>query len=544
MEGGRAASPTRNRWSGRSFDPRKHYCRDGGYSIGEQDGSYSGAANPYHQEGAACSWNSLDINESRRSMHMGKGCGGARGKGVGKTKTGAKAPEDRGFQATAPGMYVRKSRTHLVIAAGGALELGNLEHEGGLSGKLSAAELKRLSDGRADIEVLCNRTTLLGNPFKMPREHAELARDNVCEAFKAYFKEVLRDWHDSDAVSTARSVGEKYKFSVANDWERMVTRNGPNSVVTTFEALLRLVNAQRLVGQSIRLMCHCVPKRCHLTYVAEEINTHIEESILSEVQPPHSQHPQQRRTMQMPSGSTIPARQPQIATNNAAIEETDSRSSRVPEKQERVWWKGAGMCAFAERPQFPSEGDWLVCLVEKRDGSMGFPKGRGEMCDGGPLQNAMREWREETNLSDEPLEVISEGNPIVDDHGCRYYVASWRERPLTPAMAVPNTEAEDLLGEPQLSAMTEAIWAVQDDPLDPDPIVNAYWISVSRAFRLPRLSYARKNLLRAAHQLLLDVWHERRRAASCDHSATGQAGGTKRGSRSRWRVVQTSEQRS
>jgi len=120
-----------------------------------------------------------------------------------------------------------------------------------------------------------------------------------------------------------------------------------------------------------------------------------------------------------------------------------------------------------------------VCLVEKRNGQLGFPKGRAESCDSSAMQTAFREWREEAMLSIEELQGLHETRVFVDSWGCHYFFAEYVGR--------CNEEGSES-------------WEVKDDPLDKDPIVRAHWMLCPQALSHHMLSKARKDILRIALQ--------------------------------------------
>merc|ERR1712060_72279 len=102
-----------------------------------------------------------------------------------------------------------------------------------------------------------------------------------------------------------------------------------------------------------------------------------------------------------------------------------------------------------------NRGDVEVLLVNARRGGLGFPKGGRKGRETG-LQNALREWREETGLPEVYLGIY-QGVVLVDAaYGCHYFVAEWRD---------------------QNSLNGPASWAPRnEDPHDPNPVVRAQWL--------------------------------------------------------------------
>jgi len=124
-----------------------------------------------------------------------------------------------------------------------------------------------------------------------------------------------------------------------------------------------------------------------------------------------------------------------------------------------------------------NRGDVEVLVVNGRRGGLGFPKG-GRKGKETVLENALREWSEETGLSSSHL-FLYPGVVLVDaGYGCHYFVAEWR--------------SQSGLDEP-------AVWAPRcEDPLDANPVVRAQWLPVGTAVKHPDLSQPRKALLSGA----------------------------------------------
>lgn len=158
-----------------------------------------------------------------------------------------------------------------------------------------------------------------------------------------------------------------------------------------------------------------------------------------------------------------------------------SRASSRNGRQRPPWgdyWGAAGVVALRGRGSCRH-----ICLVQKRNGRLGFPKGRAEHPDDSPLATAYREWSEESMLPREHLSLL-ELQPLVDGWGCHYFFAEWE----THGYALELDETQT--------------WEVQDDPLDNDPIVCAHWMPCRQALAHEMLSQDRKHILRQALQVL------------------------------------------
>lgn len=147
--------------------------------------------------------------------------------------------------------------------------------------------------------------------------------------------------------------------------------------------------------------------------------------------------------------------------------------------------RGAGVIAL--RSPEAGESGIHVCIVEKADGKMSFPKG-GRKPGEAVLQGALREWREECGIDPRRLQ-LSPGMHLDEAFiGVRYLVAGCL-----------HASAAGGLG-PDPSHPGEASWAPPcEDPTDRDPIVKASWISVDRLLQgNSRLGRERKDHLRRA----------------------------------------------
>ena len=121
-------------------------------------------------------------------------------------------------------------------------------------------------------EVLVNRSSPLGNPFKMGVDGKdERFRDAVCDAFD----ELLNGPMDADAGAIAR------EFGVPIDG-----RFGRPEMGAPRAAELRALASRVRGGESLRLMCHCHPRRCH----AHSIGARLTALAASDepLQPPHA----------------------------------------------------------------------------------------------------------------------------------------------------------------------------------------------------------------------------------------------------------------
>ena len=130
---------------------------------------------------------------------------------------------------------------------------------GNLSAKGPAA---RPPPGVQDLRV--DRQTACGNPFPMGADgRDERLRDAVCFAFDEFLKDPIGA--DLDAIAA------KYQLRVDGRFRKPAARQGLADALDAAEARLR-------VGESLRLMCWCFPKRCHADGIAQTLCRRLREA--------------------------------------------------------------------------------------------------------------------------------------------------------------------------------------------------------------------------------------------------------------------------
>ena len=182
---------------------------------------------------------------------------------------------------------------------------------------------------------------------------------------------------------------------------------------------------------------------------------------------------------------------PQWNQGSQPCSRTSWKTAWRKRKKRRGAW-AAGVVAISMRSR-----EHCVCLVEKYDGQLGFPKGGAEeaeefMPDGGHMATAMREWQEETNLQTEGLTLMDARAGLhVDKFNCHYFMAKWDP---TWLPALPAAFIQPFF-HPEMGVGTS--WEITDDP----EIVRAHWMDCSTA--LARLSRTRGQILCETVQYLI-----------------------------------------
>jgi hypothetical protein len=127
--------------------------------------------------------------------------------------------------------------------------------------KIVIGNLKNLSPRLGYIDVICDRSSVLGNPYLLEREEdremcVEVFSTWLDMNFQAYKREDLRDKKlDPALVVPGLKIAEKYKRP------------------TVAEIMMNIVNLAGMLdnGQKIRLLCHCSPKLCHTTVIKSRL---------------------------------------------------------------------------------------------------------------------------------------------------------------------------------------------------------------------------------------------------------------------------------
>eukprot|EP00929_Paragymnodinium_shiwhaense_P002852 TRINITY_DN103167_c0_g1_i1.p1 TRINITY_DN103167_c0_g1~~TRINITY_DN103167_c0_g1_i1.p1 ORF type:complete len:505 (-),score=60.16 TRINITY_DN103167_c0_g1_i1:212-1726(-) len=442
-----------------------------------------------------------------KGAEQGSDKGTGKGKDEGKRKENnskaKKGPDAFGYQE-ADSLWVK---TRVVKSGGAALcrpvettgpsalvEVGSFEAdktaanfmrgEAGAGG-LGKKDIECLQSSQATIDVCCNRMTALGNPFKMGEDGKnEQLREAVCDAYDEYLEAVTKLEVDGshDPVWIAREVAARRGgLHMSTEWEDLVQSLGRSCVPKAVESLKGLVSSSAGAGVPIRLMCHCVPKRCHAMALARKVC------------PPGAEPVEHNGTSAATSVEPgTPLADPQYQSHECEDSPHRLRSHLKQHRSENPVgpdWQGAGAVVFRET----DEGAITVCLVEKRNLKLGFPKGKRETFDKDGMDNCKREWREETNLPDTDVVWLNESLPKRDAPNKLYFVGCWQGDLLPHAV--------DSGGALQNRGLGEKVWDVEDDPGDPDPIIRAYWLSVEAAMTSPSLSQERRILLQDAVSL-------------------------------------------
>eukprot|EP00931_Biecheleriopsis_adriatica_P057880 TRINITY_DN34372_c0_g1_i1.p1 TRINITY_DN34372_c0_g1~~TRINITY_DN34372_c0_g1_i1.p1 ORF type:complete len:297 (-),score=57.68 TRINITY_DN34372_c0_g1_i1:114-953(-) len=267
-----------------------------------------------------------------------KGAGKGKSKDKGKSRVPKKTPEERGFQLLKGRLHVRPPQLEFalrlhVTPAGQQVELGNLE----------AKSKGMLPPGHADLEVLCNRQSVLGNPFSMLRASGkgtaddDTTRDVVCDAFETFLQTVLLEQTAGDLASsaeaTARDLGLPVEM-VGKDWARDFGSTTCEDFREAFQ-LLQLLQQRHGV---IRLLCHCVPKRCHTQSLAARL--------------PHAAIPSAavgegvEQTMAMPQQET---RAREVADTPTESTEPGGMTRLLPDSPRGCLWSSLSFCSCCSR---------------------------------------------------------------------------------------------------------------------------------------------------------------------------------------------------
>jgi len=197
------------------------------------------------------------------------GLGVDAGKGKGKGKLRPKTPEELFFDRSAGGhdgkgrLWVRRSRLRGGQLTAEGVEIGNLDED-----KPAARGL--VPPGAAVLEVLCNRQSVLGNPFDMKKR--EDLRDAVLDAYADFLQAVATGASRVDIEGLAQKRGMP-RDHCGRDWRVLYDAGGGACGVRAALAELRaLIGGHKRRGERLRLICHCAPRRCHTSILAAHLD--------------------------------------------------------------------------------------------------------------------------------------------------------------------------------------------------------------------------------------------------------------------------------
>jgi hypothetical protein len=125
---------------------------------------------------------------------------------------------------------------------------------GAAPGHITVGSMRNLSPKLGFVDRMCDRTSVLGNPFDMQGD--ESLRDAVCDAFRQWL------WENIKLARTGNNIvvnPQAWKLPVAKQECR------PTSA-QVWEELNKIANLVR-AGSSVRLLCWCKQPnknvRCH-----------------------------------------------------------------------------------------------------------------------------------------------------------------------------------------------------------------------------------------------------------------------------------------
>jgi len=203
------------------------------------------------------------------AAEAGKGNGKGKGK-KGKTKT----PAELGFDLSLGGkLWVRPAILQGGLPVTEGLEVGNMDEK-----KLAGKGMERPSPGSAHTEILCDRKSILGNPFQLGKKvQLESMRTPVLAAYDEYLQAVLSGTNPVAIEQIAERHGLDPKENCAKDWRDIYDAGHGAVGVQSALAELRALVASELAGRSrgrrfgLRLLCHCAPLPCHTQLLARRL---------------------------------------------------------------------------------------------------------------------------------------------------------------------------------------------------------------------------------------------------------------------------------
>eukprot|EP00662_Eupelagonemidae_sp_cell21_P052581 gene52581-58290_t len=135
------------------------------------------------------------------------------------------------------------------------------------------------AEGGETEDVRCDRTSLLGNPFRMQGRRTGASEKASCDAYAEYLDAVAVACDgDRDVPITALCRGVAARHGLAPWRDPSSARyecpflasatpprivHGVAAGTAAVAAELRRLRATVRAGRSLRLLCHCWPERCH-----------------------------------------------------------------------------------------------------------------------------------------------------------------------------------------------------------------------------------------------------------------------------------------
>jgi hypothetical protein len=127
--------------------------------------------------------------------------------------------------------------------------------------KIIIGNLKNLSPKLEYMDIICDRSSTLGNPYVLEKEED---RELLVKAFSLWLDTNFQVYKEvgvrnarllPSLVNPGLKIAPTYKHPTVDE------------IVSSFINLLRMVNN----GQKIRLLCHCSPKLCHTSVIKNKL---------------------------------------------------------------------------------------------------------------------------------------------------------------------------------------------------------------------------------------------------------------------------------
>jgi|688.fasta_scaffold169398_2 uncharacterized phage-like protein YoqJ len=127
--------------------------------------------------------------------------------------------------------------------------------------KIIIGNLKNLSPKLGYMDIICDRSSTLGNPYVLEKEED---RELLVKAFSLWLDTNFQVYKEvgvrnarllPSLVNPGLKIAPTYKHPTVDE------------IVSSFINLLRMVNN----GQKIRLLCHCSPKLCHTSVIKNKL---------------------------------------------------------------------------------------------------------------------------------------------------------------------------------------------------------------------------------------------------------------------------------
>jgi hypothetical protein len=128
-----------------------------------------------------------------------------------------------------------------------------------------------------EVLITVDRSSILGNPFYLANTNDDAARDNVCDAYEAYFTKMVA-LGGVTIIQDSPTITKALISQIAKDKGLRLSYFDRVPTPGEFNNVLEDIKLECDEESTIRLLCWCAPKRCH----ADTIKAYLDGSLIIE----------------------------------------------------------------------------------------------------------------------------------------------------------------------------------------------------------------------------------------------------------------------